>query len=152
MTEISQDELYVLDPELVITQTVGTSPAMPDLVDLSAAPAGQHFAFPSSSISPPSSPAPRLVWHGGAGPQEGWAVMGESRLASQHWSLGQITGGLPGSEQEFSAEFDQGVRCHPVFPAPLPVLLEAVGHYQVAQPWGQALAPDPWGTGVFQSN
>uniref|UniRef100_A0A8B9LYB5 Diacylglycerol kinase n=1 Tax=Accipiter nisus TaxID=211598 RepID=A0A8B9LYB5_9AVES len=58
VTEISQDELYVLDPELVITQTVGTSPAMPDLVDLSAAPAGQHFAFPSSSISPPSSPAP----------------------------------------------------------------------------------------------
>uniref|UniRef100_A0A669PIL0 Diacylglycerol kinase n=1 Tax=Phasianus colchicus TaxID=9054 RepID=A0A669PIL0_PHACC len=31
VTEISQDELYVLDPELVITQTVGTSPAMPDL-------------------------------------------------------------------------------------------------------------------------
>uniref|UniRef100_A0A663EG32 Diacylglycerol kinase n=1 Tax=Aquila chrysaetos chrysaetos TaxID=223781 RepID=A0A663EG32_AQUCH len=58
VTEISQDELYVLDPELVITQTVGTSPAMPDLVDLSAAPTGQHFAFPSSSISPPSSPAP----------------------------------------------------------------------------------------------
>uniref|UniRef100_A0A7M4F522 Diacylglycerol kinase n=1 Tax=Crocodylus porosus TaxID=8502 RepID=A0A7M4F522_CROPO len=31
VTEISQDELFVLDPELVITQTVGTSPAMPDL-------------------------------------------------------------------------------------------------------------------------
>lgn len=59
MTEISQDELYVLDPELVITQTVGTSPAMPDLVDLSAAPTGDHFAFPPSSSSPPSSPAPR---------------------------------------------------------------------------------------------
>ncbi|XP_030307784.1 diacylglycerol kinase zeta isoform X1 [Calypte anna] len=56
VTEISQDELYVLDPELVITQTVGTSPAMPDLVDLSATPTKQHFAFPSSS--PPSSPAP----------------------------------------------------------------------------------------------
>uniref|UniRef100_A0A663LV05 Diacylglycerol kinase n=1 Tax=Athene cunicularia TaxID=194338 RepID=A0A663LV05_ATHCN len=50
VTEISQDELYVLDPELVITQTVGTSPAMPDLVDSSATPTG-----------------------GGAGPQEGWA-------------------------------------------------------------------------------
>ncbi|XP_075281887.1 diacylglycerol kinase zeta isoform X3 [Opisthocomus hoazin] len=58
VTEISQDELYVLDPELVITQTVGTSPAMPDLVDSSAAPTGHHFAFPSSSSSPPSSPAP----------------------------------------------------------------------------------------------
>uniref|UniRef100_A0A8B9TJ54 Diacylglycerol kinase n=1 Tax=Anas platyrhynchos TaxID=8839 RepID=A0A8B9TJ54_ANAPL len=53
VTEISQDELYVLDPELVITQTVGTSPAMPDLVDSSAAPPGHHFAFPSSSSSPP---------------------------------------------------------------------------------------------------
>ncbi|XP_035183662.1 diacylglycerol kinase zeta isoform X1 [Oxyura jamaicensis] len=58
VTEISQDELYVLDPELVITQTVGTSPAMPDLVDSSAAPTGHHFAFPSSSSSPPCSPAP----------------------------------------------------------------------------------------------
>uniref|UniRef100_A0A8B9TH95 Diacylglycerol kinase n=1 Tax=Anas platyrhynchos TaxID=8839 RepID=A0A8B9TH95_ANAPL len=56
VTEISQDELYVLDPELVITQTVGTSPAMPDLVDSSAAPPGHHFAFPSSSSSPPCSP------------------------------------------------------------------------------------------------
>uniref|UniRef100_A0A663LV59 Diacylglycerol kinase n=1 Tax=Athene cunicularia TaxID=194338 RepID=A0A663LV59_ATHCN len=58
VTEISQDELYVLDPELVITQTVGTSPAMPDLVDSSATPTGHHFAFPSASSSPPSSPAP----------------------------------------------------------------------------------------------
>ncbi|XP_069714081.1 diacylglycerol kinase zeta isoform X2 [Phaenicophaeus curvirostris] len=58
VTEISQDELYVLDPELVITQTVGTSPAMPDIVDLSATHTGHHFAFPSSSSSPPSSPAP----------------------------------------------------------------------------------------------
>ncbi|KAM6074597.1 diacylglycerol kinase zeta isoform 2-T2 [Chlamydotis macqueenii] len=58
VTEISQDELYVLDPELVITHTVGTSPAMPDLVDLSASPSGHHFAFPSSSSSPPCSPAP----------------------------------------------------------------------------------------------
>ncbi|NWV01354.1 DGKZ kinase, partial [Upupa epops] len=57
VTEISQDELYVLDPELVITQTVGTSPAIPDLVDSSATPAGQHFAFPCSSSSPSFSPA-----------------------------------------------------------------------------------------------
>lgn len=59
VTEISQEELYVLDPELVVTQTVSTSPAMPDLVDSSATPPGHHFAFPSSSSSPPSSPAPR---------------------------------------------------------------------------------------------
>ncbi|XP_059578790.1 diacylglycerol kinase zeta isoform X4 [Alligator mississippiensis] len=58
VTEICQDELFVLDPELVITQTVGTSPAMPDLVDTSSTPTGHHFAFPSSSSSPPSSPAP----------------------------------------------------------------------------------------------
>ncbi|NXE90195.1 DGKZ kinase, partial [Menura novaehollandiae] len=58
VTEISQDELYVLDPELVITQTVSTSPAMPDLVDSSATSPGHYFAFPSSSSSPPSSPAP----------------------------------------------------------------------------------------------
>ncbi|XP_037756088.1 diacylglycerol kinase zeta isoform X6 [Chelonia mydas] len=57
VTEISQDELFVLDPELVITHTVGTSPAIPDLVDLSSTPTGHHFAFPSSSSSPPSSPA-----------------------------------------------------------------------------------------------
>lgn len=57
VTEISQDDLFVLDPELVITQTVGTSPAMPDLVDSSSTPTGHHFAFPSSSSSPPSSPA-----------------------------------------------------------------------------------------------
>ncbi|NWX89860.1 DGKZ kinase, partial [Nothoprocta ornata] len=59
VTEISQDELYVLDPELVITQNAGTSPAMPDLVDSYSAPSGHHFAFPSSSSSPPSSPATR---------------------------------------------------------------------------------------------
>uniref|UniRef100_A0A672R3H3 Diacylglycerol kinase n=1 Tax=Sinocyclocheilus grahami TaxID=75366 RepID=A0A672R3H3_SINGR len=35
VTEISQDELFVLDPELVVTETVSTSPGMPDLVDSS---------------------------------------------------------------------------------------------------------------------
>uniref|UniRef100_A0A4W6BLC9 Diacylglycerol kinase n=1 Tax=Lates calcarifer TaxID=8187 RepID=A0A4W6BLC9_LATCA len=33
VTEISQEELYILDPELVSKETVGTSPGMPDLVD-----------------------------------------------------------------------------------------------------------------------
>ncbi|XP_032895097.1 diacylglycerol kinase zeta isoform X1 [Amblyraja radiata] len=55
VTEISQDELYILDPELVITETVATSPGMPDLVDSSDA-----FIFPSSS-SPPLSPVPRIL-------------------------------------------------------------------------------------------
>uniref|UniRef100_A0A670YZL6 Diacylglycerol kinase n=1 Tax=Pseudonaja textilis TaxID=8673 RepID=A0A670YZL6_PSETE len=52
VTEISQDELFVLDPELVRTQTVGTS-AMPDLVDVPSTPTKQHLPLP---ISPPSTP------------------------------------------------------------------------------------------------
>ncbi|XP_059831460.1 diacylglycerol kinase zeta isoform X3 [Hypanus sabinus] len=55
VTDISQEELFILDPELVITETVGTSPGMPDLVGSS-----DSFAFPSSS-SPPLSPDPRIV-------------------------------------------------------------------------------------------
>ncbi|XP_078271229.1 diacylglycerol kinase zeta isoform X2 [Rhinoraja longicauda] len=55
VTEISQDELYILDPELVITETVGTSPGMPDLVDSS-----DTFTFPCPS-SPPLSPVPRIL-------------------------------------------------------------------------------------------
>ncbi|XP_036399951.1 diacylglycerol kinase zeta-like isoform X2 [Megalops cyprinoides] len=60
VTEISQDELFILDPELVVTETVSTSPGMPDLVDSSgeAPAAARQFAFPSSSSSPPSSPVP----------------------------------------------------------------------------------------------
>ncbi|XP_049327158.1 diacylglycerol kinase zeta isoform X3 [Astyanax mexicanus] len=62
VTEISQDELFILDPELVVTETVSTSPGMPDLVDSSGenSSAQRKFAFPSSSSSPPSSPAPRI--------------------------------------------------------------------------------------------
>ncbi|XP_062824014.1 diacylglycerol kinase zeta isoform X1 [Anolis carolinensis] len=48
VTEISQDELFVLDPELVRTQTVGTSPAMPDLVDVPSTPTRQHLSHPVS--------------------------------------------------------------------------------------------------------
>ncbi|XP_031425406.1 diacylglycerol kinase zeta isoform X4 [Clupea harengus] len=61
VTEISQDELFILDPELVVTETVSTSPGMPDLVN-----SGEFtttlgkFAFPSSSSSPPPSPGPRV--------------------------------------------------------------------------------------------
>ncbi|CAB1339630.1 unnamed protein product [Coregonus sp. 'balchen'] len=58
--QISQDELFILDPELVVTETVSTSPGMPDLVDSSGefAEASRKFAFPSSSSSPPPSPGP----------------------------------------------------------------------------------------------
>ncbi|XP_053472934.1 diacylglycerol kinase zeta isoform X3 [Ictalurus furcatus] len=63
VTEISQDELFILDPELVITESVSTSPGMPDLVDSSAeiSSAQQKFAFPSTSSSPPSSPTARIT-------------------------------------------------------------------------------------------
>lgn len=43
VTEISQEELYILDPELVEKETVGTSPSMPD-----------QFSFPCSPSSPTS--------------------------------------------------------------------------------------------------
>ncbi|XP_076862194.1 diacylglycerol kinase zeta isoform X2 [Brachyhypopomus gauderio] len=56
VTEISQDELFVLDPELVVMETVSTSPGVPDLVDSDLTSSQQKFAFPSSSSSPPSSP------------------------------------------------------------------------------------------------
>ncbi|XP_033004901.1 diacylglycerol kinase zeta isoform X2 [Lacerta agilis] len=55
VTEISQDELFVLDPELVRTQTVGTSPAMPDLVDVPSTPIRQNVALPGSPTSTPVS-------------------------------------------------------------------------------------------------
>lgn len=55
VTEISQDELFVLDPELVLTQTVGTSPAVPDLVDVPSTPTSQHLAVPALPQSTPVS-------------------------------------------------------------------------------------------------
>uniref|UniRef100_A0A6Q2ZNB1 Diacylglycerol kinase n=1 Tax=Esox lucius TaxID=8010 RepID=A0A6Q2ZNB1_ESOLU len=63
VTEISQDELFILDPELVVTETVSTSPGMPDLVDSSGEfPGGSRkFAYPSSPSSPPHSPGPRIL-------------------------------------------------------------------------------------------
>lgn len=50
VTEISQDDLYILDPELVVRETVGTSPSMPDLVDSEDAP--RQFSYPCSPSSP----------------------------------------------------------------------------------------------------
>ncbi|KAF6722090.1 Diacylglycerol kinase zeta [Oryzias melastigma] len=57
VTEISLEELYILDPELVVKETVGTSPSMPDLVDSEEQ--QEQFAFPSSPPSPTS--ASRMV-------------------------------------------------------------------------------------------
>ncbi|CAI9564459.1 unnamed protein product [Staurois parvus] len=55
--EICQDELYVLDPELIITQSVGTSPAMPNSRDQPTN-TNPHFQFPMlPPVSPPDSPA-----------------------------------------------------------------------------------------------
>ncbi|CAJ1055808.1 diacylglycerol kinase zeta [Xyrichtys novacula] len=57
VTEISQEELYILDPELVAKETVGTSPGMPDLVDSEGhQEQPKQFAFPCS----PSSTTPRV--------------------------------------------------------------------------------------------
>ncbi|XP_073397782.1 diacylglycerol kinase zeta isoform X2 [Dendrobates tinctorius] len=70
--EICQDELYVLDPELIITQSVGTSPAMPDSKDHSANSAGQHFQFP---LQPPSSPLDSPA----VSDQQGSACLGRTR-------------------------------------------------------------------------
>uniref|UniRef100_A0A8C4E4S3 Diacylglycerol kinase n=1 Tax=Dicentrarchus labrax TaxID=13489 RepID=A0A8C4E4S3_DICLA len=61
VTEISQEELYILDPELVSKETVGTSPGMPDLVDSEEHQDQQRqFAFPCSASSPTSSTTPRV--------------------------------------------------------------------------------------------
>ncbi|XP_053175276.1 diacylglycerol kinase zeta [Scomber japonicus] len=61
VTEISQEEVYILDPELVVKETVGTSPGMPDLVDSEEHQDQQRqFSFscsPSSSSSPTPSPS-----------------------------------------------------------------------------------------------
>lgn len=61
VTEISQEELYILDPELVVKETVGTSPGMPDLVDSEEHQDQQRqFAFPCSPSSPTSSTSTRV--------------------------------------------------------------------------------------------
>ncbi|KAK5901519.1 hypothetical protein CesoFtcFv8_006879 [Champsocephalus esox] len=56
VTEISQEELYILDPELVSKETVGTSPGMPDLVG----PEGpdRRFNFPDSPRSSSATARP----------------------------------------------------------------------------------------------
>uniref|UniRef100_A0A667WN55 Diacylglycerol kinase n=1 Tax=Myripristis murdjan TaxID=586833 RepID=A0A667WN55_9TELE len=52
VSEISQEELFILDPELVVMTTVGTSPsAMPDLVHSNL---NQVFVYPAASSSSPT--------------------------------------------------------------------------------------------------
>eukprot|EP00058_Branchiostoma_floridae_P025957 XP_002611447.1 hypothetical protein BRAFLDRAFT_63921 [Branchiostoma floridae] len=89
VTDISSKELFVLDPELVITKDVCTSPAMPDLVEQhpkghstsAGTPQGKAFVFP---VTPPGSPIlqrtcqARSAWFNtfiiDAGtPMDGWA-------------------------------------------------------------------------------
>ncbi|TMS11773.1 Diacylglycerol kinase zeta [Larimichthys crocea] len=49
VSEISQEEIFILDPELVVMMTVGTSPtAMPDLVNPASSPDKQQF-FPEAA-------------------------------------------------------------------------------------------------------
>uniref|UniRef100_A0A3Q3JK47 Diacylglycerol kinase n=1 Tax=Monopterus albus TaxID=43700 RepID=A0A3Q3JK47_MONAL len=62
VTEISQEELYILDPELVLKETVGTSPGMPDLVDSEEhQDQEREFALPGSPSSLTSSATPRAL-------------------------------------------------------------------------------------------
>uniref|UniRef100_A0A673IB45 Diacylglycerol kinase n=1 Tax=Sinocyclocheilus rhinocerous TaxID=307959 RepID=A0A673IB45_9TELE len=62
VTEISQDELFVLDPELVVTETVSTSPGMPDLVDSSGDAPSDPRKFIRVPCGFPSLWFP-IVWH-----------------------------------------------------------------------------------------
>ncbi|KAI4880353.1 hypothetical protein NFI96_021117 [Prochilodus magdalenae] len=54
VTEISQDELFILDPELVTKETVGTSPGMPGMVEVVGENSSRsdQFAFPACSPAP----------------------------------------------------------------------------------------------------
>ncbi|RXN23836.1 diacylglycerol kinase zeta-like protein [Labeo rohita] len=60
VTEISQDELFILDPELVTKETVGTSPGMPGAMETvgGCSNSTDQFAFPACSAGP--SPLCRL--------------------------------------------------------------------------------------------
>uniref|UniRef100_A0A672M7Z2 Diacylglycerol kinase n=1 Tax=Sinocyclocheilus grahami TaxID=75366 RepID=A0A672M7Z2_SINGR len=64
VTEISQDELFILDPELVTKETVGTSPGMPGAMETvgGCSNSTDQFAFPACSAGPsPLSVLPDLM-------------------------------------------------------------------------------------------
>uniref|UniRef100_A0A8B9HJ60 Diacylglycerol kinase n=1 Tax=Astyanax mexicanus TaxID=7994 RepID=A0A8B9HJ60_ASTMX len=67
VTEISQDELFILDPELVTKETVGTSPGMPEMVEevAESSNSSDQFAFPANSQAP--SPLCRVNEESAAG-------------------------------------------------------------------------------------
>uniref|UniRef100_A0A8C2HWK6 Diacylglycerol kinase n=1 Tax=Cyprinus carpio TaxID=7962 RepID=A0A8C2HWK6_CYPCA len=54
VTEISQDELFILDPELVTKETMGTSPGMPGAIETveGCSNSTDQFAFPAFSCEP----------------------------------------------------------------------------------------------------
>ncbi|XP_051979208.1 diacylglycerol kinase zeta isoform X1 [Xyrauchen texanus] len=54
VTEISQDELFILDPELVTKETVGTSPGMPGAMETMGGCSNSmdQFAFPACTPGP----------------------------------------------------------------------------------------------------
>ncbi|XP_017562165.1 diacylglycerol kinase zeta isoform X2 [Pygocentrus nattereri] len=74
--EISQDELFILDPELVTKKTVGTSPGMPGMVEAvgESSSSSDQFAFPACSPAPSplsrvnekqaACPRKRMSWDG----------------------------------------------------------------------------------------
>ncbi|XP_036432353.1 diacylglycerol kinase zeta isoform X2 [Colossoma macropomum] len=70
VTEISQDELFILDPELVTKETVGTSPGMPGMVEAvgESSSSSDQFAFPACSPAP--SPLSRVNEEQAAGPRK----------------------------------------------------------------------------------
>uniref|UniRef100_A0A4W4FHK2 Diacylglycerol kinase n=1 Tax=Electrophorus electricus TaxID=8005 RepID=A0A4W4FHK2_ELEEL len=67
VTEISQDELFILDPEMVTKETVGTSPGMPGTTDVveECSNGSDKFAFPVYSPTPRS--LDRYNWNSGHG-------------------------------------------------------------------------------------
>uniref|UniRef100_A0A671LFN9 Diacylglycerol kinase n=1 Tax=Sinocyclocheilus anshuiensis TaxID=1608454 RepID=A0A671LFN9_9TELE len=63
VTEISQDELFILDPELVTKETVGTSPGMPGAMETvgECSNSTDQFAFPACSAGPSPLSSPDLM-------------------------------------------------------------------------------------------
>uniref|UniRef100_A0A4W4FHV0 Diacylglycerol kinase n=1 Tax=Electrophorus electricus TaxID=8005 RepID=A0A4W4FHV0_ELEEL len=97
VTEISQDELFILDPEMVTKETVGTSPGMPGTTDVveECSNGSDKFAFPVYSPTPRS--LDRYNWNSGHGalkrsylysfPSEGSdPSVGNSQLPINHCS------------------------------------------------------------------
>uniref|UniRef100_A0A673A0T7 Diacylglycerol kinase n=1 Tax=Sphaeramia orbicularis TaxID=375764 RepID=A0A673A0T7_9TELE len=78
VSEISQEEIYILDPELVVMTTVGTSPsAMPDL----------RFEVPP--LPPPSSPSSPLLFH--SMPNHNWIRTQLCSLQQMHQKGADLT-------------------------------------------------------------